>query len=333
MPGMSGGARSLPAMRLGIDLARRCLAVVVRLLAQQLADELRAHAAAEVLAEAVRGAEAALQLTEERLVGDDLLRPELVLLDRLLGEARQRPLLALGGRIVARLVLVGEELPDVAQAHPGVLVVRLGVVDVRVERLLDVRDQLLALLLGELLDVDLEALGPEVILVLEAGLIGALEVGDAGVERLLQLVDALLLLAGVAVELRLHLRLELGQVAPASLLVHPGDDRCCEVEDLLELLGSHVEQVPDAARDALEEPDVADRSGEVDVAHALTAHLGPRHLDAAALADDALVADALVLAAVALPVLGRTEDALAEEAVLLRLERAVVDRLGLGDLA
>jgi hypothetical protein len=65
------------------------------------------------------------------------------------------------------------------------------------------------------------------------------------------------------------------------------------------------------------------------VAHALTAHLGPRDLDAAALADDALVADALVLAAVALPVLGRTEDALAEEAVLLRLERAVVDRLRL----
>ena len=68
------------------------------------------------------------------------------------------------------------------------------------------------------------------------------------------------------------------------------------------------------------------------MAHALTAHLGPRDLDAAALADDALVADALVLAAVALPVLGRTEDALAEQAVLLGLERAVVDRLRLRDL-
>src|SRR3712207_4648691 len=68
------------------------------------------------------------------------------------------------------------------------------------------------------------------------------------------------------------------------------------------------------------------------MAHALTAHLGPRDLDAAALADDALVADALVLAAVALPVLGRTEDALAEQAILLGLERAVVDGLRLGDL-
>ena len=76
-----------------------------------------------------------------------------------------------------------------------------------------------------------------------------------------------------------------------------------------------------------------DRSGQVDVTHALAADLGARDLDAAALAHDALVADALVLAAVALPVLGRTEDALAEEPVLLGLERPVVDGLRLGDLA
>jgi len=68
------------------------------------------------------------------------------------------------------------------------------------------------------------------------------------------------------------------------------------------------------------------------VTHPLTAHLLAGDLDAAALADDALVADTLVLAAVALPVLGRTEDALAEEAVLLGLQRAVVDRLRLGYL-
>src|ERR671932_88529 len=134
-------------------------------------------------------------------------------------------------------------------------------------------------------------------------------------------------------ELGLHLGLEPRDVAPARLLVDPGDDRRGEVQDLLELLGSHVEQVADAARDALEEPDVADRRGEVDVAHPLTSDLGPRDLDAAALADDALVADALVLAAVALPVLGGTEDALAEESVLLGLQRPVVDGLRLGYLA
>src|SRR2546430_13246991 len=45
------------------------------------------------------------------------------------------------------------------------------------------------------------------------------------------------------------------------------------------------------------------RHRELDVPHALAAHLGERDLHAAAVADDAAVADALVLAAVTLPVL------------------------------
>ena len=109
-------------------------------------------------------------------------------------------------------------------------------------------------------------------------------------------------------------------VGGALLVVDEGDDRGGEVKYLLQLLGSDVEQVTHARRHALEEPDVGDRRGQVDMAHALAAHLGPGDLDAAALADDALVADALVLAAVAFPVLGGTEDALAEEPVLLRLQ-------------
>src|SRR6185503_12845382 len=127
--------------------------------------------------------------------------------------------------------------------------------------------------------------------------------------------------------------LEIDEVGRALLAVDARDDRGCEVEDLLELARCDVEEVADAARDALEEPDVGDGRGEVDVAHPLAAHLLARHLDAAALADDPLVADALVLAAIALPVLRGTEDALAEQAVALRLQGAVVDGLGLGDLA
>ena len=76
-----------------------------------------------------------------------------------------------------------------------------------------------------------------------------------------------------------------------------------------------------------------DGSGEFDMTHALATHLGAGHLNAAALADDALKTNALVLAAVALPVLLRTEDLLAEESVLLGLEGAVVDGLGLLHLA
>src|SRR5699024_1956171 len=68
-------------------------------------------------------------------------------------------------------------------------------------------------------------------------------------------------------------------------------------------------------------------------AHALAAHLGAGDFHAALVAHHALEACALVFAAVALPVLGGAKDALAEEAVAFGLERAVVDRLGLGDLA
>ncbi len=102
---------------------------------------------------------------------------------------------------------------------------------------------------------------------------------------------------------------------------------------LVEVADRHVEQVSDAAGHGLEEPDVRDRDGQVDVTQPLAPHLGLRHLDAAAVADDPAVADALVLAAVALPVLHGTEDLFTEQPVALRLERPVVDGLRLGHFA
>jgi hypothetical protein len=84
---------------------------------------------------------------------------------------------------------------------------------------------------------------------------------------------------------------------------------------------------------ALEEPDVRDRRGEVDVAQRSRRTLRLDDLDAALLADDAAVLHALVLAAEALVVLDRPEDLGAEQAVALRLEGPVVDGLGLLDLA
>src|SRR5205823_9304463 len=103
--------------------------------------------------------------------------------------------------------------------------------------------------------------------------------------------------------------------------------------DALQVLRRQVEQVPEPGRDALEIPDVRDGSGQLDVAHPVAANLAAGDLDAATLADDALESDALVLAAVALPVPRRTEDPLAEQPVLLRLQRAVVDGLRLLHLA
>src|SRR4029450_13049020 len=84
---------------------------------------------------------------------------------------------------------------------------------------------------------------------------------------------------------------------------------------------------------ALEDPDVRHRRGELDVAHALAAHARARHLDAALVAHHAAVLHALVLTAQALPVGDRAEDLGAEETVTLRLEGPVVDGLRLGHLA
>ena len=207
-----------------------------------------------------------------------------------------------------------------------------------------VGDELALLELHELV----EGLAAELLLLL----VLLLEVGDAGADLVggegldvVELVAAHLALGLEALDLVVALGVELLEVGGQLLLevlgvglaglgVHVGDDVGREVEDLLEVLALDVEQAGQReARRALEVPDVAHGSGELDVAHALAAHLGARHLDAAALADDALEADALVLAAGALPVLDRTEDLLAEQAVLLGLERAVVDGLGLLDLA
>ena len=167
-----------------------------------------------------------------------------------------------------------------------------------------------------------------------------LELGQLLLELLEATVDLEVALALELGDLFGELALEGGQVLVAALLVDPGDEVGREVDDLLELLGLQLlaglgahEQVRQPAAGAAQVPDVHDGGGELDVAHALAPHLRARDLDAAALADDAPEADALVLAAVALPVLGGTEDLLAEEPVLLRAQGPVVDGLGLLDLS
>src|SRR5450759_3417237 len=171
-----------------------------------------------------------------------------------------------------------------------------------------------------------------------------LELGNLGVDLALELLRLAFVLRTELLGLRVDvatqadralvlIHVEGGQHVFASLFMHVRDDVVGEVEDLLEVSGRHVQQQAHPARDALEVPDVAHRRGQLDVAHALAAHLGAGHLDAALVADDALVAVSLVLSAVAFPVPCRTEDALAEKTVALRAERAVVDGLGLRDLA
>ena len=145
---------------------------------------------------------------------------------------------------------------------------------------------------------------------------------DVGEEHVVALILRLLLQVE---ELVLVEQLVLDDV----LLARIDDDVVRVVDNLLEITQREIDKVPHWTRQSLEEPDVSDGYGELDVTHALATDAAQGDFDAAAIADHSAVTNSLVFAAVAFPVLDRTEDPLAEQAVLLRLERAIVDRLGL----
>jgi len=181
----------------------------------------------------------------------------------------------------------------------------------------------------------------------DAGLLlagGVLQLGAEGLGELLQidvlkqLLDRLSAHAGLEVVLVLlpHVPvfllgedLVLGQGGEAGI----GNDIGGEVEHLFQDTGADVQQQAHPGGDALKIPDMTDRGGQGDVAHALPADLGPGDLHAAAVTDLALVANLLIFAAVALPVLGGPKDLFTEQAVPLRLEGPVVDGLRLEHLA
>ncbi len=132
----------------GLDLLLQFSAFGVQVnLLKQVADRLSAHAATEVLAKAVGRAETLLELAEGGLVVLDLLG-----LHRL------------------------EELPNVAHPLGAILDVGFGVGDIRLECLVEILDDLLALLVGDLREVDVKRVGPQVVFVVKAGLLGALKV-------------------------------------------------------------------------------------------------------------------------------------------------------------
>ena len=111
------------------------------------------------------------------------------------------------------------------------------------------------------------------------------------------------------------------------------DDVTLVVDDLVELLRRNSEQVTNLVGQALEVPNVHHRHHQVDVAHALTAHLLLGDFHTATVAHNAFVANALVLAAVAFVILDRTKNPLAEQAIAFGLVGAVVDRLRLQHLS
>src|SRR5690606_8804230 len=198
--------------------------------------------------------------------------------------------------------------------------VTLEVLDLEVGEAVEHRLEAVQLSIGALTDVGHLALRAVLHLALHIslGTLG-LKLGKVLLQLLSASVDLNVPLVGDGLLLQLELVAQLRQVLVAALNVHLSHHVGGEVDDLLQVLGSQVEQVAQARRNALEVPDVGHGSGELNVAHALTAHLGAGDLNATTLADDAAVTDALVLAAGALPVTGGAKDLLAEESVLFRL--------------
>ena len=105
-----------------------------------------------------------------------------------------------------------------------------------------------------------------------------------------------------------------------------------EVQHPLQQTRAHIQDQPHPGRNPLKIPDMRHRRSQLNMPHTLTAHLGTGDLYAAFITNFALVTYLFIFAAVAFPVLLWPKDTLTEQAVLFRLERAVVDGFRLLDL-
>ena len=115
--------------------------------------------------------------------------------------------------------------------------------------------------------------------------------------------------------------LALGQVRIARI----EDDISSEVEDSFELARRDLKDEADTGRRTLEIPDMGNRAGQRNMAHAFTADFGRGDFDAALVADGASVTHLFVLAAFAFPVFGRSENLFTEETVGFCLQGSVID--------
>jgi hypothetical protein len=106
-----------------------------------------------------------------------------------------------------------------------------------------------------------------------------------------------------------------------------------EVQDAFEVAHGNVQQVADAAGQALEKPHVRARGCELDVAKTLAANLAQGNFHAALVADHSAMLHALIFAAQAFPVGDGAKNFGAEQAVPFRLKGAVIDGLRLGNFA
>ena len=105
------------------------------------------------------------------------------------------------------------------------------------------------------------------------------------------------------------------------------------IDNSIEFLGRYSQKISNLVGQRTEIPDMCYGYYKANVTCTLATYLLLGNLDTATIADIAFVANALVLTAGTLVVLGRTEDALAEQTVALRLISTIVDGLWFGNLA
>ena len=119
----------------------------------------------------------------------------------------------------------------------------------------------------------------------------------------------------------------------ARILINIGDDVLRKIKHTVQVAARYIQQDAHEGGHAAGVPNVRNRRSQNNVTHALAAHGSTRNFHAAFVALDAFVADVFVLAAIALPVFLRAKNSLAEQPVFFRPQAAVVDRLGLRNLA
>ena len=107
------------------------------------------------------------------------------------------------------------------------------------------------------------------------------------------------------------------------------NNKALEVQNPLDITQGHVQHQADAGRQRLQEPDMGDRAGQLNMAHALTTNARQGNLDTTLFTNDTAVLEALVFSAQTLVVLDRAEDLGTEKTVTLRLEGTVVNGLRL----
>ena len=122
-----------------------------------------------------------------------------------------------------------------------------------------------------------------------------------------------------------------GHELASAQLGHAGinNDIGFEIQDAFDITQRDIENHTHAGRKALQEPNVRNRAGQFNVAHAFAADFGKCDFNAALLADDTLMFQALVFAAKTFVVLNRSENLCAEQAVAFGFERTVVNCLRL----